>query len=495
MSVPFRTLLCIGVAACAARSEKPQPVIPPVVLPPVVVPPSIPDFCPVSQPPYDQLADYRLVNTAAFIDSAVSVFNAREPSLAGFKAAGCDLPADVLDLNLLRRYVAVSPSAKVLLETLDEEGAGVWDISFMSASAASTVAKKALGDWRSELGLTALGTSVQGEKHNVVVIDAGRPFAHPMLNDTTWPDACFSTGGCGLTAIDACDETTTGAGNCGDCKTTAECQHGGGMTGVIAGHKPSGAAALAASPGIVSVAPLATPLSIRVLQNQGTLTPMAAETDLLAALKWLLAEKDDLAKDHRVVYMGFAATPDDAAKLCPGLSTSLGTSPISLTLADLTASGFKFVAPAGNAGYDDLISAPACYPGVISVTAARPYVKGKPRVAADWSNGSNTADMMAPGESVVGAAHIEIPTGNGSVRVESEYAWLMGSSVAAAQVAGALVLLEERMGLAAFTAKGEAELVGCLGGGTLTKSGSLIAGCSSVAGYGPAPLRVGQLKP
>lgn len=154
--------------------------------------------------------------------------------------------------------------------------------------------------------------------------------------------------------------------------------------------------------------------------------------------------------------------------------------------------GFRIVAPAGNSARGDVVAAPACFDHVISVAAG----KGNTAFPAEWSNGTTTADVMAPGEGVAVSAAILVPdTVTNGQTVKGDYAWSTGTSVAAAQVAGALALLEERMGDNVFLAAPEQTLVSCLGGGAQAQVNGMITDCAPIATNGPKRMQLMTLHP
>lgn len=171
---------------------------------------------------------------------------------------------------------------------------------------------------------------------------------------------------------------------------------------------------------VLGVAPGAGIISLDVFDG-----PYAKSSDIIAALDWLIAHRDDL--NVAAVNLSLGA----------GLSESpCGNNPIGTALAAARDAGIANAVSSGNDGDPARISAPACHPAAFSVGAVydRPYSKitwsecsdqdVEPDDVTCFSNAAPFLDMVAPG-AVITAAGLSMG----------------GTSMAAPHVAGALAVL------------------------------------------------------
>jgi cysteine-rich repeat protein len=188
-------------------------------------------------------------------------------------------------------------------------------------------------------------SGITGSGVNVAVLDSGIDTDHPDLLDDIVAEQCFcndhpspSRGCC-----PAGDMQQSGPGSAED-----DNGHGTHTAGIIT------SGGVVAAPG---VAPDAGIVAIKVLDAAGS----GFTSSIDAALDWLVTNHQTLGV--RVVN---ASLGDGAEHNNPLASPCSGT-PSANAVTLLHAAGVAVFASAGNEGYDDGISEPACIPGAISV--------------------------------------------------------------------------------------------------------------------------------
>ena len=188
----------------------------------------------------------------------------------------------------------------------------------------------------------------------------------------------------------------------------------------------------------MGVAPLTRLLNVRVSDDQG----MMLESDLVAALQWVLKNKDH--HHIRVVNLSLNSSQPQ----------SYHTSPLDAACEILWFNGIVVVVSAGNNGSANLYP-PANDPFVITVGATDDAgtVTLADDVVANFSayglaeNGESKPDLLAPGTDIVGLLpdnnRLQMGRAHPQNRVDSTYFRMSGTSVAAPMVSGAVALLLE----------------------------------------------------
>ncbi len=250
-----------------------------------------------------------------------------------------------------------------------------------------------------------------GTGQTIAIIDTGVDYSLPALGGGTFPGA----------------KVVAGADLGDDDADPMDCL----------GHGTS-VALVAAGPG--GVAPSAQIVALKIARNTDCET--ALDSDILAAIDWVLAHRDEL--DIGVVNLSFGSTPFDGldhgfcdAEL-PQYVTAVGA---------LNAAGVVFTSSAGNEAVTNAISAPACLSTALSAGAVYPDFfssvswGGASEFCADhsvapdsvvcFSNSASTLAFLAPG------AFWRVEAAGGAVEE------FHGTSAAAPAVAGAAALLRQ----------------------------------------------------
>lgn len=244
-----------------------------------------------------------------------------------------------------------------------------------------------------------------GDGFAVAVIDTGVDGDHPMLASRLIEEACFSVGG-------NCPNDSSvmlGAGAAAPC-TLDQCDHGTHVAGIAVGD--------AAPNPLVGVAPHAQLIAINVFSNVDG-KAAAFTSDILAAMQHVLA----LAAFHDVAAVNLSLGGDayTSEEACDAASPSMLSA-----VAQLRNAGIATVAAAGNDGFTNAVSSPACLSDIIAVGS----VSDTDGVSS-FSNSADFLTLLAPGETILSAAV------GGGTRSAS------GTSMATPHVAGAIAAIRE----------------------------------------------------
>ncbi|MFF3417568.1 S8 family serine peptidase [Streptomyces sp. NPDC002698] len=269
-------------------------------------------------------------------------------------------------------------------------------------------------------GKTGAGTAI-------AVLDTGVATSHPFLKGRVVAEACFSPADADSSATSLCPngaEEQEGTGSAdsetGPCATVAECDHGTHVAGIAAGNGKdiTGAPARGVAPGAGIVAiQIFSKFSSEDFCGAGAAPCVGSFTSA------------QLAGLEKVWELKQSGTPIVAANLSLGSGRYAGaceSDPRQAVIDQLLDSGVATVVAAGNNGYTDAVSAPACVSSALTVGATT----DDDEVSA-FTNRGPLLDFFAPGTSIVSS----VPGGG--------YVSKTGTSMAAPHVAGALALLRQ----------------------------------------------------
>jgi alpha-tubulin suppressor-like RCC1 family protein len=285
--------------------------------------------------------------------------------------------------------------------------------------------------------------NLKGDNTVVAVIDSGIQTNHPFLmqgaTKKVIAEACFTTPGSGTNGggaysfaspcPNATPMTTTSAavansaGPCTYVDAAGGCKHGTHIAGVIAGEPGQ----LTGYPEISGVAPNTKLISIQVFGQfvQGSNSGVSANTvDVVTALGWLYKQ--------RATYPTLSAVNVSIASADPNKKYAGDCSATETAYFDavqlLKSAGIATIASAGNSGWNDGVSPPACLSNTIGVGSIDDVTGQR----SSFSNISATLELLAPG-SVIASAW------PGSIAgIES------GTSQSAPAVAGAWALMRQK---------------------------------------------------
>ncbi|MGW7613719.1 S8 family serine peptidase, partial [Streptomyces sp. NPDC054766] len=269
-------------------------------------------------------------------------------------------------------------------------------------------------------GLTGAGSAI-------AVLDTGVATHHPFLKGRVVAEACFSPIDADYSATSLCPNGTeeqegTGSADSetGPCATITECDHGTHVAGIAAGNGEgiTGAPARGVAPGADIVA-------IQVF-SEFTSEDYCGAGAAPCVLSFTSAQLSALEKVWELKQSG---TPLVAANLSLGsgrYTTACEDDPHQAVIDQLLDAGVATVVAAGNNGYTDAVTSPACVSSALAVGATTDDDE-----LAAFTNRGPLVDVFAPGTSIVSS----VPGGG--------YASKAGTSMAAPHVAGALAILRQ----------------------------------------------------
>ncbi|MFO0688871.1 MAG: S8 family serine peptidase [Myxococcota bacterium] len=244
-----------------------------------------------------------------------------------------------------------------------------------------------------------------GDGFAVALIDTGVDLDHPMYASRLIEQACFSVG-------NDCPNGTNqmlGAGAAAPCALPG-CDHGTHVAGIAVGD-------LSPNP-LVGVAPHAQLIAINVFSDSNG-EAVAYTSDILAAMQHVLA----LSAFHDVaaVNLSLGGQAYGTTQSCNQASPAQVNA-----IAQLRSARIATVAAAGNDGFTNAVSLPACLSNAIGVGSV-----SDTDVVSSFSNSADFLDLLAPGETILSAAD------GGGTRSAT------GTSMATPHVSGAFAAIRE----------------------------------------------------
>lgn len=294
---------------------------------------------------------------------------------------------------------------------------------------------------------------------SVAVLDSGVELEHSMTGPAITASACFNTNVPGV-ASSLCpggDEEVLqlDGGEAGDScveddiSTPPEdgvdgCFHGTHVAGIAAGRPVT----LSAGAELSGIARLADIVAVNVFsrivaeecEEDGAAEAdciRSYDTDQLAALEWLYANRDTL----NLASVNMSLGSGEVSNACNG-------DLLRTMIASLRAAGIATAISSGNDRYLDAVGSPSCIPEAITVGSTT-----KDDEVSGFSNSAELVDLLAPGSSIVSAWQSEEPAeGETCIIQDAEpndegfchwYITASGTSMAAPHVAGAFALLRD----------------------------------------------------
>ncbi|MEU4083325.1 S8 family serine peptidase [Streptomyces aureus] len=269
--------------------------------------------------------------------------------------------------------------------------------------------------------------NLTGAGSAIAVLDTGVATGHPFLKGRVVAEACFSPVDADYSATSLCPDGTeqqegTGSADSesGPCATITECDHGTHVAGIAAGNGKglTGAPARGVAPGAGIVA-------VQIFSKFNSEDYCGAG----AAPCVLSFTSAQLAGLEKVYELKQSGAPIVAANLSLGggrYTSACEDDPRQAVIDQLLDVDVATVVAAGNNGYTDAVSAPACVPSALAVGATTDDDE-----LSAFTNRGPLLDFFAPGTSIVSS----VPGGG--------YASKNGTSMAAPHVAGALALLRQ----------------------------------------------------
>lgn len=262
------------------------------------------------------------------------------------------------------------------------------------------------------------GLGYSGDGQTVVVMDTGIDLDHEFFDGKIVAEACFSTEDPGRDTNTLCpdeSETQIGPGAAMDCEGASGCGHGTHVAGIAVGSGPS-LSGVAHGADIIAIQVFSKFNDEEDCSPGSTPCVRSFNSDMLMALEHVY---EDLRHDFPIASINISIGGGSHTTAChDDIRSSI--------INDLRSVNIATVIAAGNDGFTDAISAPACIPSAIAVGNT---TKGDNVWAS--SNSSELVDLLAPGRSI-----------NASV-MGGGYEEKTGTSMAAPHVAGAFALLRE----------------------------------------------------
>ena len=293
----------------------------------------------------------------------------------------------------------------------------------------------------------------KGDNTTVAVIDSGIQSDHPFLMKGTTKkvvaEACFTTPGSGTntggaftfkspcpnngTPMTPSSPSVPGSGApCTYDDAAGGCKHGTHIGGVIAGEPGQ----LTGATDISGVAPNAKLISIQVFGQyvQGPNSVVTANTsDIVTALGWLYQQR---VNHPNLVAVNISIASTSLSKKYPGDCSNFELAYFD-AVQKLRDVNIATIASAGNSGWNDGVSPPACLSNTVGVGS----IDDATGQRSSFSNINTTLELLAPGSVITSSWP-------GSIRGTES-----GTSQSTPAVAGAWALLRQKYPLSAATPK------------------------------------------
>lgn len=291
----------------------------------------------------------------------------------------------------------------------------------------------------------AYAVGFKGQGTTVAVLDTGIAKNHPFLSGKVVAEACFSTTNQDEGSISLCPNKVSqsfAVGSAEPCPVTIRgCSHGTHVAGIVAGKKVT-------TNGITmsGVAPEASLISVQIYSEfaasrcGGSRCAMSFDSDMMAALEWLYANRNTPAW-KRLVAVNMSLGGGDAQVACDN-------EPLKAAIDQLRSVNIATIIASGNGYAKNQISFPACISSAIAVGSSSAQLLGNGMYSEGFSaftnaptaannqpnsNGDRLLDVLAPGEGIY------------SSYLSNSYAEMSGTSMATPHVAGAWAVIRSAL--------------------------------------------------
>ncbi|TLN17656.1 peptidase S8 and S53 subtilisin kexin sedolisin, partial [bacterium] len=310
--------------------------------------------------------------------------------------------------------------------TLTPEGLqAAFDSGLVGAAQEDTLAAPTLAESTVLIGATsAWSNGYSGAGQTIAILDTGVDKGHAFLAGKVISEGCYSSTDAAYGATSVCpggviESTAPGSG--APCSLViAGCEHGTHVAGIAAGNGAS----------FSGVARGANLIAIQVFSRFDSLTycgtsepcALTFTSDQMKGLERIYT----LSSSYNIAAVNMSLGGDQYTANCDGDARK----PL---IDNLRAAGVATVIAAGNNGFANALSAPACISSAISVGSTGDGSGGTIVDAVSYfSNSASFLTLLAPGAVITSS----VPGGG--------YANLSGTSMAAPHVAGAVALLLSR---------------------------------------------------
>lgn len=310
----------------------------------------------------------------------------------------------------------------------------------------------------------AWARSGSGFGWSVAVLDTGSNAAHEFLARGGTSEACYSSrftfnfNGLPVTVSSQCPggvTASTAFGSARDCNANQVrgCGHGTHVAGIALGSNTSPSS----GEPMRGMAYRANLISINVFSRHSANYCNAIGYSTNSCL--LAYDSDIIRGLQRVLALSIAGRKVASINISIGggrFTSSCNSSPIRASILALRARNIATVIAAGNSGYSNAVSSPACISEAITVASST-----KSGALSSFTNWSSLVDIVATGSDIKASYRV-------STNTMRHYANLSGTSMAAPHVAGYFAMMKSRFPSATVTLM-ESAIKTC--GPTMTRAG------------------------